>query len=137
MEVYDSQGHKIDSWISSDSENHIVTGIKANEIYTIKETVAPSGYEITSQTTFVVDQNGDVIAGTTKVKNGILIVENQLIKENVKEQSNSNNQIQKNEKDYIETGDESQIEQWSIMLLFSFLSFICLYLYGIINKNWR
>ena len=50
--------------------------------YTLHEEVAPDGYTIAADTAFKLDENGKVTAGTTKVDNGILLVEDS--KTNVK-----------------------------------------------------
>ena len=53
-----------------------MTGLKTGVKYTLKETVAPEGYELTSETTFTIDETGKVTySGTTTTdENGNLVL---------------------------------------------------------------
>lgn len=58
-----------------------MTGLKTGEIYTLRETVAPDGYSIATDTTFILDQNGKIDTAnttTTVSEEGVLLVEDQL-----------------------------------------------------------
>ena len=57
LTVTDANGNQIDSWIST-SEPHTIKDIKAGT-YTLKETQAPNGYVISTETIkFTIDENG-------------------------------------------------------------------------------
>ena len=76
--VIDSKGNIVAEWDST-TEAHEVTGLTVGETYTLRETVAPKGYSVTVDTTFVINKDGTV-SGTTKVgdsgaNKGILLVE--------------------------------------------------------------
>jgi len=53
IQIIDSEGNVVESWTST-KEAHEVKGLKTGETYTLKETVAPDGYTITSETTFTI-----------------------------------------------------------------------------------
>ena len=78
IQILDSKGNVVEEWDST-KEAHVVEGLKVGEEYTLKETVAPEGYLITSDTTFTIDETGKVTSTgtTTKDKNGntVLLVE--------------------------------------------------------------
>ncbi len=76
IQIIDSKGDVVDSWIST-KEPHEVTGLKTGETYTLKETVAPEGYEITTDTTFTLDEKGEIDKSktTTKVDGDVLLIE--------------------------------------------------------------
>lgn len=59
----DENGYVVDAggyteWISSGDQPKQIYGLKTETVYTLEETVAPSGYTITTKTTFVLDQYG-------------------------------------------------------------------------------
>ena len=76
LQVIDKNGNVVDEWISGKTA-HVTTELKAGETYTLRETVAPDGYLITSDTTFTLKEDGTVDESktTTKVKDGVLLVE--------------------------------------------------------------
>ena len=77
IQILDSEGNVVDEWTST-TEVHVVTGIKTGETYTLRETVAPEGYTITTDTTFVLDEYGNVDTSrttTTTDAEGTLLVE--------------------------------------------------------------
>ncbi len=76
LQVIDKNGNVVDEWISGKTA-HVTTELKAGETYTLRETVAPDGYLITSDTTFTLKEDGavDESKTTTKVKDGVLLVE--------------------------------------------------------------
>ena len=74
IQIIDSKGHVVESWTSADKP-HEVTGLNVGETYTLRETVAPEGYAITTDTTFILNEKGEVSGGTTTQKEGILLVE--------------------------------------------------------------
>ena len=76
IQILDKEGKVVDEWIST-KEVHEVNGLKTGEEYTLRETVAPEGYGITTDTKFVLDETGkiDNSKTTTTVKEGVLLVE--------------------------------------------------------------
>ncbi len=77
IQILDSEGNVVEEWVST-NEAHEVTGLKTGEVYTLRETVAPTGYDIATDTTFVLDENGeiDTTQTTTTVSDtGVLLVE--------------------------------------------------------------
>ncbi len=69
----------VDEWTST-TEAHEVTGLIPGETYTLRETVAPEGYDTTADTTFVLNEDGtiDTENTTTTVSGGVLLVEDQM-----------------------------------------------------------
>ena len=82
IQILDKDGKVVEEW-DSKKEAHVVEGLKTGETYTLRETVAPKGYDITSDTTFTIDENGKVTStgNTTKDKDGntVLLVEDALL----------------------------------------------------------
>ena len=77
IQVIDKDGNVVDEWDST-WESHEVTGLKTGEKYTLRETVAPDGYTVTADTTFVLKEDGTLDkdnTSTTIVDDGRLLVE--------------------------------------------------------------
>ena len=76
LQILDSNGTVVAEWDSA-KEAREVTGLKTGELYTLRETVAPDGYTITTDTTFELDEHGKLKEDktTTKTKDGVLLVE--------------------------------------------------------------
>ena len=76
IQIIDKDGNVVEEWTST-KEAHEVTGLKTGETYTLRETVAPEGYSVTTDTTFVLDEYGNVDTSktTTTTKEGVLLVE--------------------------------------------------------------
>ena len=77
IQILDKDGNIIDEWDST-WEAHEVTGLKTNEQYTLRETVAPDGYTVTSDTTFTLKEDGTVDKDNTQTTvsdDGTLLVE--------------------------------------------------------------
>ena len=75
LQILDSDENVVEEWDST-GEDHEVEGLKTGEEYTIKETVAPDGYTIASNTKFTIDETGNVTYTGTTASNGVLLVEN-------------------------------------------------------------
>ena len=77
-QIFDSEGNVVEEWDST-TETRVIEGLKTGEEYTLKETVAPEGYQVTTDTTFTIDETGKVTStGTTTTDeegNTILLVE--------------------------------------------------------------
>ena len=83
LEVIDSEGRKVDSWTSVVDDKstedvneaiHVINGLKTGVTYTLRETVAPEGYTITSDTTFSIDKNGKVTTSGKTSEDGVILV---------------------------------------------------------------
>ena len=74
IQILDSEGKVVEEWDST-KKAHVVEGLKTGEEYTLKETVAPDGYTVTTDTTFTIDENGKVTSTGTVTENGVLLVE--------------------------------------------------------------
>ena len=77
IQILDKDGNIIDEWDFT-WEAHEVTGLKTNEQYTLRETVAPDGYTVTSDTTFTLKEDGTVDKDNTQTTvsdDGTLLVE--------------------------------------------------------------
>ena len=63
---YVSDGKVVEEWTSS-NEPKYVEGLKTGEEYTLRETIAPDGYTITSDTKFTIDaKTGEVKSNGTQ-----------------------------------------------------------------------
>ena len=79
IQILDEDENIVDEWDST-KESHVIEGLKTGKKYTLRETVAPTGYELTSDTTFVLKADGTVDAEntTTVSKDGVLLVQDKL-----------------------------------------------------------
>ena len=86
LEILDKDGNIIAAWEST-TEPEEIKGLKTGEEYTLRETVAPEGYLVTTDTVFVLDEYGNVDTEkttTTVSEEGILLVEDTAIAKNAK-----------------------------------------------------
>ena len=68
IQILDDKGTVVEEWTSeaddeSTDENegiHEIVGLKTGVTYTLRETVAPEGYDIATDTTFTIDETGEV-----------------------------------------------------------------------------
>ena len=75
----DSKGNVVDTWKSS-GKPHEVTNVKNGETYTLTETVAPNGYSVTTDTKFKINEKGEVVPITSRVReDGVILVEDERI----------------------------------------------------------
>ena len=77
FQVLDGAGNIVDEWDSESGTNHVIKGIETDVEYTLHESKAPEGYEVTADVTFTVAKDGTVTA-TASVVNGVIIVEDKL-----------------------------------------------------------
>lgn len=79
--VAEVNGKKLE-WTSTEKA-HEITGLKTDTVYTLHETVAPTGYDISADTTFTIGTDGKISKSGTTVKvsdDGILLVEDNMLK---------------------------------------------------------
>lgn len=77
IQILDKDGNVVDEWTST-SVPHEIVGLNIEETYTLKETVAPSGYQLTTETTFTLDKFGNIDSSKTTTNQnsaGVLLVE--------------------------------------------------------------
>ncbi len=60
LQVIDKDGNVIDEWVSTEEAHYIEGVLIAGETYTLKETIAPNGYALTSDIEFTVNTDGSV-----------------------------------------------------------------------------
>ena len=99
-------GVVIDEWVSG-KEPHVITGLKTEVEYTLRETVAPDGYELTTDTTFIIDKYGVVTATGSKVKDGVILIED----------ARKGEKPHKKTKDSSNTGDDANAMLWLMLAL--------------------
>ena len=75
VQVIDSEGDVAEEWTST-AESHVTEGLKTGEEYTLRETVAPDGYIISTDITFTIDETGKITTTGTITESGVLLVEN-------------------------------------------------------------
>ena len=75
IQVLDKAGNVVDEWDSKKGETHKVKNLTVGQEYTLRETVAPNGYTLTTDTTFTIDRTGKVTGTVTINKDGVLLVE--------------------------------------------------------------
>ncbi len=76
LQIIDQEGNIVDEWDSTKTA-HETIGLRAGETYILRETVAPDDYNITSDTTFELNEDGTINTQTTTttIEDGILLVE--------------------------------------------------------------
>ncbi|MCC8050667.1 MAG: DUF5979 domain-containing protein, partial [Clostridiales bacterium] len=82
IQIIDKDGTVVDEWVSTD-QPHETTGLVPGETYTLRETVAPEGYDITTDTTFTLKEDGTIDTSkttTTISEEGVLLVEDSMTK---------------------------------------------------------
>ena len=77
----------IEEWTSTKAV-HEVFGLEPGVTYILRETVAPKGYALTADTTFVLKEDGsiDTTKTTTTVKDGVLLVQDKVFSFKVRKQ---------------------------------------------------
>ena len=78
LQVLDKDGKVVDEWISM-AEPHEIEGLKTGKEYTLRETVAPGGYTLASDTTFTIDETGKITSTGSISEDGVLLVEDEKI----------------------------------------------------------
>ena len=77
VQVIDSKGDVVDAWTSTDG-SHVIEGLKTGEEYTLRETVAPDGYIISTDITFTIDETGKITSTGPTTEDGVLLVKNSM-----------------------------------------------------------
>ena len=77
IQILDKDGNVVEEWVST-KEVHEITGLKTGEEYTLRETVAPEGYTVTTDTTFSLDETGKVTTTGSVTEEGVLLVEDEI-----------------------------------------------------------
>ena len=72
IHILDIDGNRVEEWNSTKAA-HVVEGLKTGEVYTLKETVAPDGYTVTTDTTFTIDETGKVTSTGSISGDGVLL----------------------------------------------------------------
>jgi len=60
LQVLDENGKVVEEWTSSDKPHYIEAKLTAGKKYTLREVIAPNGYEKATDISFTVDENGEV-----------------------------------------------------------------------------
>lgn len=58
LTVFDANGTQVDQWTTVKGEEHYVSGLRAGQTYTVKETVVPAGFVKAADYTFTVADDG-------------------------------------------------------------------------------
>ena len=87
IRIIGEDGKVIEEWTSTKAV-HEVFGLEPGVTYTLNETVAPNGYALTADTTFVLKEDGsiDTTKTTTTVKDGVLLVQDKVFSFKVRKQ---------------------------------------------------
>ena len=81
IQILDEDGNVVTEWVSDDSEEgHEITGLITGKTYTLRETVAPHGYDVTTDTTFTIGTDGKATCSGSMTSEGILLVEDEMQK---------------------------------------------------------
>ena len=77
IQILDEDGKTVDEWVST-NKAHEITGLKTGVTYTLRETVAPEGYAVATDTTFTIDEKGKVTSTGSVTEGGVLLVEDNM-----------------------------------------------------------
>ena len=114
IQVIDKDGNVVDEWDST-WESHEVTGLKTGEKYTLRETVAPDGYTVTADTTFVLKEDGTLDkdnTSTTIADDGKLLVEDSRTSVKVSKVDISDGEELEGAHIQIIDGDGNIVDEW-------------------------
>lgn len=124
LQILGQDGNVVKEWTSSTQPKEII-GLETGVTYTLKETVAPAGYALTSQTTITLKDDGtiDEAKTTTKISDeGILLVEDQLL-QGIDVDDHLDDKSQ-NMHQGVDTGDGYHPMYWVVLNLISILGFV-------------
>ena len=82
LQVIDKEGNVTEEWVST-TEAHKIIGLSTGEEYTLRETVAPDGYAIATDTKFTIKTNGDVESSASVTDGNHILFENSKTKVNI------------------------------------------------------
>ena len=60
LQIIDENGYVVEEWVSTDEAHFIEGKLIAGKEYTLRETIAPDGYEIANEISFTVNEDGSV-----------------------------------------------------------------------------
>lgn len=60
LQIIDEDGNVVEKWVSTDEAHFIEGKLIAGKEYTLRETIAPDGYEIANEIRFTVNEDGSV-----------------------------------------------------------------------------
>jgi hypothetical protein len=83
IEIGDESYEVVEEWKSSKEETHVVEGLLTGTEYTLHETVAPHGYDVTTDTTFTIDEYGKITSTGSitydENDNPVMLVEDEML----------------------------------------------------------
>ncbi|MBQ6288924.1 MAG: Cna B-type domain-containing protein, partial [Clostridia bacterium] len=112
IQIIDKDGNVVEEWTST-KEVHEVKGLHTGETYTLKETVAPLGYTIATETTFVIDETGKVTTTGSITEGGVLLVEDALTEVKVSKVDIANGEELEGAHIQILDKDGNVVEEWT------------------------
>ena len=112
IQILDKDGNVVDEWTST-KDVHVVTGLKSDEQYTLKETVAPNGYTIAAETTFTIDKNGKVTSTGTVTEGGVMLVEDAMTEVHVSKTDIASGEELEGATIEIRDKDGNVVESWT------------------------
>ena len=74
LQILDEEGSVVSEWVST-KESHEVSELSGDIEYTLRNTVAPEGYTIATDTIFIIDSEGKVTSTGTMTEDGVMLVE--------------------------------------------------------------
>ncbi|QUA54480.1 SpaA isopeptide-forming pilin-related protein [Aristaeella lactis] len=117
--VLDKDDKEFDSWTSTENGNHIIEGLKTGEenVYTLRETVAPEGYTVVTDIKFWVDETGKVtvVGARTVDENGktVILVEDAKTHVEVKKTDIANGKEVEGAKLVVLDKDDKEFDSWT------------------------
>jgi hypothetical protein len=112
IQIIDSKGKVVEEWTST-KEAHEIEGLKTGEEYTLRETVAPDGYTVTTDTKFTIDEEGNVTSTGSVSEDGVLLVEDAKTSIKVKKTDIADGKELAGAKIQIKDKDGKVVEEWT------------------------
>jgi len=112
LQILDEEGIVVSEWTSS-KESHEVSGLSSDIEYTLRNTVAPEGYTIATDTTFTIDDEGRITSTGTMTESGTMLVEFAKTQVKVLAVKDSDYSSLSNVTLQIVDGDGNVVEEWS------------------------
>ncbi len=115
LQILDKEGNVVEEWISGE-EAHEIEGLKTGVEYTLRETIAPDGYTITSDTTFTIDETGKVTGSATistdDEGNTILVVNDKPVHVEVKKTDIANGEEVAGAHLIVTDAEGNKVDEW-------------------------
>jgi LPXTG-motif cell wall-anchored protein len=114
IQILDKEGSLVEEWDST-TQPHEIHGLLTGEEYTLRETVAPEGYTITTDTTFTLKEDGTIDedkSSTHVSEEGTLLVEDDKTRVSIVKQNEEGTQIEGARLEIVDPDSNKVVTTW-------------------------